>query len=249
MTYEDQVATLFAKANPVPSLNLLDPVELLDMDSLDGLSGRSGVMIKVEDTQPKKEQRRLRPSLAIGLVTVAIVFVVLGILLNSQEEVAVASPQEVAAAYLEAAAAHDLDAATELLAPDVVVEEMEEWEHDRAYGWVVHNQGCEETSTGPDGTTVRCSVEVVADVAQALGLEPGTGTYRIIVDDGQVRSVRLNFEDFGGLEEAWDVFRVWVEENHPDDVATMYDPATEFSAQSIALWEQYVDEYLASLEG
>ncbi|HKY49061.1 MAG TPA: hypothetical protein VJQ79_13875, partial [Acidimicrobiia bacterium] len=154
MTYDDQIAALFAKANPVPSLDLLDPIEPLDMDSLTDLSERSGVMIEVEEVHPKKERRSPRPGLAAALATAVIAVVAVGIMLNSQEGLELASPQEAAAGWLEAKAAHDFDAAKELLAPDVVIAEMEEWAHDRAYGWMVRNQGCEETTTGPDGTLV-----------------------------------------------------------------------------------------------
>ena len=35
MTNEDQIAALFAEANPVPSLDVFDPVEPLDMDRLE----------------------------------------------------------------------------------------------------------------------------------------------------------------------------------------------------------------------
>jgi hypothetical protein len=105
--------------------------------------------------------------LAIGLATAMIAVVMVGILLNGQGEV-LTSPLEVAVAYVEGAA-HDVDAAAELLAPDVIIEETGGFEWGRAYGLVVQNQGCEETSTGPDGTTVECSILVLAETAQALG--------------------------------------------------------------------------------
>jgi hypothetical protein len=121
---------------------------------------------------------------------------------------------EVAVEYVEAAAAHDVDAATELLAPNVApLEDMEKWGHDRAYGWVVQRTGargmlgpgppgCEETSTGPDGTTVECSIGIVAEVGEAFGLEREPASTRSSSTTGRIRPTEQSIEDEGGLGEA-----------------------------------------------
>ncbi len=50
MTFEDQVVALFAKANPVPSLDLLDVVEPLDMGHLADLPERSSAVTEASTT-------------------------------------------------------------------------------------------------------------------------------------------------------------------------------------------------------
>ena len=88
MTNEDQIAALFAKANPVPSLDLLDPVEALDMERLAHPSARSSEMTDVETIQPKKEEGPRWPRVALGLAIAVVAVVTLGILLNNESEVA-----------------------------------------------------------------------------------------------------------------------------------------------------------------
>jgi len=63
---DDQVAAMFAKANPVPSLDLLDPVEPLDPGHLEDRSERSRDMTDIETIQPKKEERRRGHELRSG---------------------------------------------------------------------------------------------------------------------------------------------------------------------------------------
>jgi hypothetical protein len=161
----------------------------------------------------------------------------------------------VATAFIAAAAAHDKEAAAELLAPEYATpgfDDMAAWDHDRAIGWTFDVQDC-EVMTGAEGSTpVDCTVLVETDLTRALGLEPATGTYRVVVNEsGQITVSSWTLLDQGGLPAAWIEFQNWMEENHPDDIEVMYDPAggASFSEESVALWDQYNDEYLASLEG
>ena len=78
MNYEDQVAALFANANPVPSLDLLDPVEALDMEHLAYLSERSSVMTDVETEEMKPEGPGRRARIAFGVAMAVIAVVALG---------------------------------------------------------------------------------------------------------------------------------------------------------------------------
>ncbi len=53
MTNEDQIAALFAEANPVPSLDMLDPLEPLAIDPLESPSQRSSVMTDLKTDKSK----------------------------------------------------------------------------------------------------------------------------------------------------------------------------------------------------
>jgi hypothetical protein len=88
VTNEDQIAALFAKANPVPSLDLLDPVEALDMERLVHLSARSSEMtgLKTDDMKPEGPSPRRRLAVAVAMAVVAVVAV--GILVNNESDVA-----------------------------------------------------------------------------------------------------------------------------------------------------------------
>jgi hypothetical protein len=88
VTNEDQVAALFARANPVPSLDLLDPVEALDMERLAHPSARSSEMTDVKPDEMKPEGPGRKPRLALVVAVSVIAVVALGILVNNESEVA-----------------------------------------------------------------------------------------------------------------------------------------------------------------
>jgi hypothetical protein len=94
VTNEDQIAALFAKANPVPSLDLLDPVEGLDMEHLAHLSARSSEMTNVKTDQMKPEGRGRWPRLAVAVAIAVIAVVAIGILVNNDSEVAAPTTTE-----------------------------------------------------------------------------------------------------------------------------------------------------------
>jgi hypothetical protein len=92
VTNEDQIAALFANANPVPSLDVLDPVEPLDMDRLEKRVERSRGMTDTKTHRVKVDGpgrwRRIAPVLAIPVI----VLVALLILVNRNSEVATTVP-------------------------------------------------------------------------------------------------------------------------------------------------------------
>ncbi len=258
MTNEDQVAALFAKANPVPTLDLLDPVEVLDIERLAHPSARSSEMTEVKVDQTKSEGPGRKPRLALGLAMAVVAVVAVGILVRTES--GVASPVSVATAFMDANAEHDVDAMWELLAPDseakvaglAAMTAAADWS--RAVGWAeIGHQACEEKSNGPDGTVVACPFIRQTDWILALGLEPVTNNiYDILVVEGQIQSVveTDNGEPSSdGMMEASGTFRRWVVENHPDDIGTMYEgDSWQNSPEAIALYEQYTDEFVAEME-
>ena len=88
MTIEDQIVALFASANPVPSLDVFDAVEPLDIDRLEGRPERSSAVTDTKTDKVMVEEparwRRLAPVLAIPLVVV----VALALLANRESTVA-----------------------------------------------------------------------------------------------------------------------------------------------------------------
>ncbi len=259
MTNEDQIVALFARANPVPSLDLLDPVEPLDMVRLAHLSARSSEMTDVETIELRPQGPSPRPRLAVVAAMTVIAVVATAFLVT--RESGVASPVSVATAYMDAQADHDGKALWELFAPDTEgnLRGLASWtsgtDWDRAVGWAeMPHQGCEEISTDSAGTLVACPFIRQTDWILALGLEPVTNNiYEILVDEGQIQSVveTDNGEvSHDGMKAASAMFKVWVNANHPDAMATMYGSDGQWlnDPAAIALYEKYTDEFVASPE-
>jgi hypothetical protein len=122
-----------------------------------------------------------------------------------------------------------------------------DWE--RAVGWRFLNQGCKARSSGADGTLVDCPFLQENDWMRALDLEPWSGNREILVAEGLIRSMIETEANGGGIGEAYRSFRAWVDENHPDDVATMFGPGDRILSEAFALYEQYTDEFVAAVGG
>jgi hypothetical protein len=246
---EDQVAAMFAKANPVPSLDLLDPIEPMDVDSLKARSERSSEMTDVDTISPTKENRQEWPRVALGLAMAVIALVALGFLANRESEVA--TPLAIATAFSQALSDQDQAAVDELLATDANVQYGNaRWEYERAAGWVFSHLGCDEKSTGPDGTVVSCRYSADGSWMQALGLEPEVGADILLIRDGQVQQVTED-PDYPqpNVGTAYQAFRDFVTRNHAEDVATMYDSGNpRYTPEAVALWKQYTDEFVADME-
>ncbi|MET0741157.1 MAG: hypothetical protein ABWZ26_06340 [Candidatus Nanopelagicales bacterium] len=117
---------------------------------------------------------------------------------------------------------------------------------------------CVEESTSAAGVAVRCTVEFDALGSDELGLGPNPGgEFSVTVDDGHVSKVLhvWNAAEFGS--ESWEPFTTWVSENYPEDAAVMYrygvspleDGSPRITEESIALWDQHVQEYVATSGG
>jgi hypothetical protein len=253
VTYEDQIVALFAKANPVPSLALLDPVEPFDVSHLANRSERSSAMTDIKTEELKTEPGR-RPRLALALAVGLIGLIALGILVTRDSPVA--SPASVANAYMEALANLDAEAALALFAPDGTAaypggndlsqtSALFDWY--RATGWETTPGECTEISTGEGGTLVECPNEFEDAWGRALSHAPIGGEVQVLVSDSEIATLVLVLdEEYGGI---WETFRIWIDENHPDDFDLMYAPnGPLLDDESIALWEQYTAEFVASLQ-
>ncbi len=254
MNIEDQVAVLFARANPVPSLDLLDPIDPVDIDALTDESERSSVMTEVQTIEPKKEDRRPLPRLAIGAAIALVAVLIVGLVVNIQGEVA--SPESVAQAYVDALNAQDIDAVTEVLAPDAsdilgLDELPARWEYERATGWVFPSLGCEERSSDADGTLVACRYQIDGSWMRALDLEPAVGVDVLLIKDGRVQSLTEEVSGDSNVQLAWDTFYDWVLRNQGGgEIAKMYLAGNPlYTPEAIPLWEQYTEEFVAEHGG
>jgi hypothetical protein len=95
VTKEDQIAALFAEANPVRSLGLLDPLEPLDIDRLESRSKGSSVMTDLDTNRPKVVTPARWPRLAL-LAAVPVV-VLAGVFFFGDRTSNVAAPSTSAA--------------------------------------------------------------------------------------------------------------------------------------------------------
>jgi hypothetical protein len=253
---DDQVVTLFATANPVPTTDLLDPIESVDIDSLRNRSERSRAMSEVETTPAKPEVRGRRSRLVPVLAVVAIAVIALTVLLTRDD--GVATPEALANAYMEARENLDAETAQALFAPDATVSDegfdlsempaLFDWY--RASNWNWTPAEC-LISAGEVETTARCSYQFENDWTRSLEHAPVTGEIQIVVADGQITGLTsyLSTEQFGDV---WISVLDWVTLNHPDDFDLMYIPGGTgplIDDTSIALWERHTEEFVAQMEG
>jgi hypothetical protein len=271
---DDQVASLFAKANPVPSLALLDPIGSMNLEHLEDRSGRSRGMTELKTIQePKAEPRRPR-WLVPALVAALALVIAIPVYLSRQSPVADDStPAEgIALAYLEALASNDVNTLQEIVSPtasDVDTNDQSgilAWQ--AAVGIVITRLGCTEVEQyGADGAVVHCPWVYDSKWHHAVGLEPSSMLQVFHIRDGKIQDESETNSRTPDLAQMWESFRSWVEENHPEDVTTMYTTSSEdledsqtfynngigannnTSAESIALWEQYTDEFVAEMGG
>jgi hypothetical protein len=268
------VASLFAKANPVPSLALLDPIGSMDLEHLEDRSWRSSVMIELKTIEEQKAGPRRPRWLVPALVALLALVIAVPVYLSRQAPVAdePTSSEGLAIAYLEALTANDVDTLHQVVAPTATGVDRNDqsgilaWQD--AVGIVITRLGCTEVEKyGTDGAVVHCPWVYDSKWHQALGLEPSSMLQVFLIRDGQIQQVSETNSRAGDLALIWLSFRSWVEESHPEDVTTMYTTGEEdledtetrhavgigndynTSTESIALWEQYTDEFVAEVGG
>lgn len=175
------------------------------------------------------------------------------------------SAVEIATDFVAASAVYDIPRASRDLAPDArmrVWEDGDDVAHWRygmqwgeAVGWTVLPQECAVVGTPDDRTTVRCPFDAHNVGSERLGIGPFPDNYfDVVVEEGQIIlvDVEFPFATNGHAEEAWEPFVDWLESEHPDDAPRMLaDTSTNGQSvrlpdEELALWEKYVDEWVAS---
>jgi hypothetical protein len=213
------------------------------------------------DREPEPRSRGLLIAVAAAVVLVLIGAV---IYFRGREETPVvtqppeesATPVEIATAFLEAYSTFDVDEAFTYLAADVVglgtiEEERLSARFLQAIGDKTILGPCEETGTEPTRTVVHCTFDWHQLRSDEIGLGPYEGDYDITIEERKVVafSIEGSIADFS--PQIWEPFAAWVQANHPDDVAVMYDPyptGWRITEESISLWEQRNKEWVAAVQ-
>ena len=93
---------------------------------------------------------------------------------------------------------------------------------------------------------VRCTYFISNDLTEALGVGPYSGgLFEVTSEDGRI-TVVVNVEENRDtmFEEAGQPFVTWVEERDPEAFQIMDGALTP---EALALWEEYVDEFVATV--
>ena len=201
--------------------------------------------------------RKALPALVAAAVVILIGAAVLLLVRDTEPDVA-DTPQGMAVLFIEG----DADAAVEMLATDAAFEDtigtsVEEYaafrEWQVATGSFATVTGCSET---PIGSTVEVSCTYTHGNAwtDALGVGPFTGSqYDFVISGGQIQELHQTFDASEFSVQAWEVFMRWLGINHVFDRSSMME-VVEFgdvpilTPESIALWAQYTNEFVASVE-
>jgi len=213
-------------------------------------------MIDVGPDEPRAgTEKRPRVWLAAGLAAVGAL--ALGIALRNGD--GEGSPVSVANAFMEARDNLDADTTEALFAPDVPVisdgfiEEIDQYspyfDWLRASNWRWDIGTCAVVSTGPRGSLVRCDYVSENDWTRAQSHSPISGFIEILVADGEITGL-VHSGEIEQFDEVWDTMTDWIAANHPDTVDQVLTSGRRrpvLDANSIALWEQYTEEFTASL--
>lgn len=175
---------------------------------------------------------------------------------GASEDPADATAEEVAAGFLEAFGAFDVDQAMTYLADDAVIASMSTNDDLRllisyleATGYRQTVDPCEGTGTSSSGTTVRCAFDFHALRSGELGLGPYTGAaFDLVVLDGEITRASQGWEIGEFSPQVWEPFADWVSATYPEDAAVMYTDGTysgvRLAEGSIRLWERHTREFV-----
>jgi hypothetical protein len=259
------VDTAFARlrdANPVP-----EPARLRDKSQdLNALfaatrqrSMEMDTELEIVETQKTTTPmwRKALPGLVAAAVVILVGAVILLLARDTEPDVA-DTPQGMAVLFIEG----DADTAVELLATDAAFEDtietsveehaaFREWQV--AIGMFATVTGCSET---PIGSTVEVSCTYTHGNAwtDALGVGPFTGSqWDFVISGGQIQELQQTFDDSEYSPQAWEVFMQWLRFNHALDRSSMVEAVGSegvpiLTPESIALWAQYTNEFVASVE-
>jgi hypothetical protein len=180
-----------------------------------------------------------------------------------------ARPVEVATGFLEAYGAYDADQAIGYLAadadisglttsvgPGAVEGTVKEFRlllsFLEAEGYKQMLNPCEELSSSPTGTNLRCTFDYHAIGSDEIGLGPYGGSYfDLIVRDGLIVRASKFYATEGFSAEMWEPFAIWVSTAYPEDAAVMYVDETlsgvRLTEESIRLWDEHKQEYVAEV--
>jgi hypothetical protein len=209
----------------------------------------SGVSALEAPVAQKGDSRASWPLILTGLLIAGAI--VIAALVISNDTSATTDPVDAAEQLITALDEHDAEAFRNLVSEDVTI--SGDWdltldnletmlEFDRAVGFSYDLDACTEASP----SLARCTYSVSNDLTTALGVGPYSGgLFQVRTENGEIAAV-ANIEENRDtiFEEAMQPFGAWLEERDPEAHQVM---TGELSAEALALWEEYVDEFVATV--
>jgi hypothetical protein len=175
-----------------------------------------------------------------------------------------AAAEEVAAGFLEAYGAFDVEQAITYLAddadlpglvssagaqsvPDATVDDFRllvALLEAMGYKQILHP--CEQLASSTSGSELRCPFDYQFLRSDEIGLGPYSGSYwDLTVRDGEIVQASKTWGITEFSPQMWDPFARWVATNYPEDVEVMYTGnGGALTEDSIALWEERTREYV-----
>jgi len=220
---------------------------------------------EVLEQQPGSDQSRGRGGrrgLVPALAGAAIVIAAFGIFLFRSEgrDLASLTPSEVVQGYVEARNAHDGTAMESFLADEVaifgdLVKSKEDLsllaDYERAVGWQFDLSECDETRG--QVVVVVCPYSWISEASEALGNGYMAGSsFTIEVTEEGITELTNDFM-YGGYVPVEAAVLEWLEETHPEELATMVDTEAplgtppRMTEESIVLWDRYTEEFVSSI--
>ena len=118
----------------------------------------------------------------------------------------------------------------------------------QAWGYEQELGSCQQFDATATGSQVRCPFAYHLLGSRELGVGPFEGSsFTVTVDDatGMITDVVTTWIGTDFLREVGDPFTEWVTTTYPDAQATMsVDGGPALTPESLALWEQYRQEYV-----
>lgn len=224
----------------------------------------------LQDDVEREAQRRRRLGWGAGALAAAAAVVAVVVVATSvgddEPETAAEPPApastDVAAGFLAAYAAYDLDQAATYLADDATVlvwsspqdidGMRQEAEFSQAVGFRLLPGPCNPEEGSGATATVDCPFDFHALGSDELGRGPfSSNWFTFTIRDGEIvtAEVSLPYMTNGFSSQAWEPFAAWVTEKHPKDAAVMYADWPGRSMQSMTdraneLWQQNTRAYV-----
>lgn len=167
----------------------------------------------------------------------------------------------IAEGFLSARNQRDIDATLAYLARDVVLdmgpgrtyETLQAgmaWED--VFGFAAEPQDCDVVEPDRESTVVFCEILVQTSIHQAGGGDPGIDCVQITIEDDLIVHAETGVPGPNCVFDYWTTsfapLEAWLGEAHPDiTMNAMYND--RLSPEGLALWDQYITEYLAEQTG
>ncbi len=207
---------------------------------------------------PTRSRRNWMPALVAAVVVIIAGASVLMFTRDAGPDVADAEPEAIARRFIDARDTWDGEAALALFAPDAVISgeygiaftedypALFSWFQATDWRWTVEE--CTVTMAGPPAE-VTCTYTQENAFSRALEVESGPSNFDFITSNGQILKLHNN-PGRGSRPPLVGQFFGWVLTTHGEDIEVLYVASPDvprLTPESIALWEEYSNEFVASV--